>query len=123
MVHEPSQDSLMRSFLCYIAKCLAFLITVSLFVGPTYWVCDRMVGSADPIMHPFLILGPIALLIGGGTGAFAVLVVNAYEQRLNRIESRAKSRGPSDPQQPFNLQRNSNPPKCQPDDSRRAEDD
>lgn len=87
----------MLDFKFLIAKYLAFLIAISSFVGGTYWVCDRIVGGADPIMHPFIYMGPIALLVGGGAGALAVMVINAYQQRLNRISSESQSNRSSQP--------------------------
>ncbi|MCA9140400.1 MAG: hypothetical protein KDB00_26695 [Planctomycetales bacterium] len=80
----------MKTLLFLIARVSAVIAPIFLFVGSTEWFCDRLVGSSDPIMHPFIYLGPIALILGAFAAWICFMIVADQEAR----------RHPSDKEKP-----------------------
>lgn len=74
----------MKTLLYSIAKFIAVVVPIFLFVGGTLWFCNRLVGGSDPIMHPFIYTGPIALIFGVLTSWVCFLIVSDQEARSNR---------------------------------------
>lgn len=74
----------MRAVMFPLAKFLAGFGPLILLVGGTAWFCDRLVGNSDPIMHPFIYCGPIALGIGAIVGWVCVATVADLEARSKR---------------------------------------
>lgn len=74
----------MKRLIFAIAKILAVALPIFLFLVGTAWFCNLQVRGSDPIMHPFIYTGPIALIIGGLTSWVCFLIVSAQEARSGR---------------------------------------
>ena len=71
----------MKTLYFACARFLAAVVPVLLMMGGTAWFCDRIVGNADPIMHPFIYLSPFALIVGVAITWIGLVIVSDQEAR------------------------------------------
>lgn len=77
----------MRDTVIYSAQFLVIVLPVLAAVRFAKWISDQMmVGSSDPICHPFIFLGPIGLLLGSGCAFVLSMIVSEYHARRKRID-------------------------------------
>ena len=76
----------MKTLFFALAKLLAVTVPIILFVGGAFWFCDRLVGGSDPIMHPFIYTGPVALILGALTAWICYMIVSDQEARSRSKE-------------------------------------
>ena len=71
----------MRMCLFLFAKIFAMILPIWLSCEAASWLSERIVGDADPIMHPIIYLGPAAFLLGIVFGGVGVLFLSGTRER------------------------------------------
>ena len=79
----------MRAFKFFLIKVMVALLPPIVLVGMTGLITAKMVEGKDAIFHPFLYLGPLALLLGSGIGAAGFVIVSLRQNKSNRLELEA----------------------------------